>query len=152
MHSFCLVASKIFFFTINFQKFMICLNLDSMEFILFQESAQLLGSVGLYLPPYLENFQPWFLILREREIRLEEWGISQTMRSWPELKSRVGHSTYWATQAPSDRISSNILSVTLSFPSSFGLPNDMHLDFCYGPLDLWDSVNFFWTVFFCYSD
>ena len=29
------------------------------------------------------------------------WGSnSQTVRSWPELKSRVGHSTNWATRRP----------------------------------------------------
>ena len=31
------------------------------------------------------------------------WGlIPRTIRSWPELKSRVGHLTNWATQAPQD--------------------------------------------------
>lgn len=42
----------------------------------------------------------------------------------------------------------NTLSFTLSFPSYFGIPNDMHVDFCYYPPDPWDSVNIFWSIFF----
>lgn len=73
------------------------------------------------------------------------WSHHPEMMTWAKIKSQTLN---WAIQVPPNIISSNTLSFTLSFPSYFGIPNEMHVDFCHYPPDPWDSVNFFWTIFF----
>ena len=70
----------------------------------------------------IKFFNAHLIFERERERESERWGgaerkkgreksqagsmlsaqssISQTMRSWPELKPRIGHLTNWAIQVP----------------------------------------------------